>query len=65
MFISLSGLVLPSLLSFGELLIKIPLFQFTMTVIRQLLVRRNRTLDRDEKAVIDGTDGERVEEAAV
>jgi len=26
---------------------------------------RNRILDRDEKAVINGTDGERVEEAAV
>jgi len=35
-----------------------------MRVIRQLLVRRNRILDRDEKAVINGTDRERDEEAA-
>jgi len=35
-----------------------------MTVIHQLLVRRNRILDRDEKAVINGTDREQDEEAA-
>jgi len=35
-----------------------------MTVIRQLLVRRNKILDRDEKAAMNGADRERVEEAA-
>jgi len=35
-----------------------------MTVIHQLLVRRNRILDRDEKAAMNGTDRERDEEAA-
>ena len=65
MVISLSGLVLASLLSFGELSIKYLRFNhLTMTVIRQLLVRRNRILDRDEKAAMNGVDRERVEEAA-
>jgi len=51
-------------MSFGELSINYLCFNYlTMTVIRQLLVRRNRILDRDEKAVMDGTDRERVEEA--
>lgn len=49
MVISLSALVLASLLSF---------------VIRQMLVRKNEILDRDEWAAMDSVNRERVEEAA-
>ena len=35
-----------------------------MTVIRQMLIRKNEILDRDERAAMDSVNRERVEEAA-
>jgi hypothetical protein len=35
-----------------------------LAVIRQILIRRNKKLDADEKAAMEGANRERVEEAA-
>ena len=67
MAVSLSALVFSTILAFGTYLISIPhdsLVSYLQLVIRQILVKRNKEFDANDKLAMEGVDRARVEEAA-